>query len=61
MRYSIYRLMPRFDGYDSSQGDAHVDAFLYFKEKYQFGDEDMWMRFFVRSLMGKEKNWYDGF
>ncbi|HEX4850156.1 MAG TPA: hypothetical protein VFV08_05075, partial [Puia sp.] len=57
----IYCQMPRFSGHSICDGNAHIQNFHSFMGKYSFRDEDMWMRFLVRSFDAKAKDWYLSF
>lgn len=61
MPTQIYSQMPRFDGFNICEGNAHVQRFHSFMKKHLFREEDMCMRFFVRSLDARAKDWYSSF
>lgn len=45
-----YNQIPRFDGFNICEGDAHVKRFHSFMKEHLVREEDMCMRFFVMSL-----------
>lgn len=57
----IFQIMLTFNGYDLHEGDAHVGVFSYLSKRYHFEDEDMWMKFIIRSLYKKSMDWYQSF
>jgi len=61
MPTQVYNQMPRFSGHSVCDRGAHIQIFHSFMEKHSFRDEDMWMRFFVRSFDAKARDWYLSF
>jgi hypothetical protein len=50
--------LPRFSGDDFITTEDHLDAFLHALEPYD-QHEDVWMRLFSYTLVGRDKEWYD--
>ncbi|GLJ13612.1 hypothetical protein SUGI_0216320 [Cryptomeria japonica] len=61
MLAQIYSQMPRFHGFNICEGNAHIQSFYSFMKKHSFREEDVCMRFFVRTLNARAKDWYLGF
>ena len=61
MSTQVYNKIPKFNGYNVYKGDAHVQKFSSFMDKHSFGYQDMWMRFFVRPLEARARDWYLSF
>ena len=61
MPQEYLKLLPRFIGEDEVTVEQHLPLFFTFAENLNVEHLDVVMRFFVQSLNGEARKWFNGF